>query len=154
MLAALGERAATQRAVQDWQGAQATWLEVLALDPRSRTAREALLGIQKQQAEELMRQGDECRQHGDLSVAVTLWQQAQRIDPSEELGHRLKEAEVERCLAAGIAMYENQRMAEAIFQLKKVLAVDPDNEQAARYLGYAQGMSQDNTIADRFARLE
>ena len=67
---------------------------------------------------------------------------------------RLRDAEVGRCLQAGIRHYEAGQLPEAAFQLKKALALDPGNDEAERYLGYALGQTGDSQIADRFGRLE
>ena len=61
---------------------------------------------------------------------------------SEELS---KEAE---------ALYEQGRLAEAGFQFKKALSLDPNNPEAQRYLAYTQGAGPDTTLSGRFSRLE
>jgi tetratricopeptide (TPR) repeat protein len=138
-----------------WDGAVRAWTEVLSFDPTRIDAREALLRIREVQAAQLLSAGDERQAAGDVLNAVALWQQAQNLYPSDELRDRLTRAEVDHCLAAGIAHYEAHRMPEAAFQFKKVLALDPGNEPAHKYLGYAEGMTGgDNLVADRFARLE
>lgn len=151
---ALEARAGELETTLEWEAARQAWTEVLELDPRRVPAREALLRIREAQAAELMTEGDMRRDLGDLEGAVALWQQAQQLDPSPALEARLRAAEVERCVARGIAHYEAQRLPEAVFQLRKALSLDPHNDQAQRYLGYAQGQSGDTLIADRFARLE
>jgi tetratricopeptide (TPR) repeat protein len=98
--------------------------------------------------------GDQAEAAGRVDQALAAWKEAQRLSPSDALTARITQAEFQRCLQAGIAHYETQRLPEATFQLKKALTLDPNNEEARRYLGYAQGLSGDTGIADRFARLE
>ena len=53
-----------------------------------------------------------------------------------------------------LALYQQQRYAEASFQFRKALALDPGHEEAQRYLGYTQGAGADTAISGRFGRLE
>jgi tetratricopeptide (TPR) repeat protein len=101
-----------------------------------------------------MLEGDQLEAFGDRDGAVALWHQAEALESSELLQARLRRAEVARCVAAGMAFYEAQRLPEATFQFRKALALDPHHEEALRYLGYSGGMGGDTGIADRFARLE
>jgi tetratricopeptide (TPR) repeat protein len=148
------EQARSLEASGELEAASHAWLQLLRLDPHNLSTRESLHRNRLLQAERLRQAGDAHQQRGDLDSAVACWQQALELDDSEAIRERLRQAEVNRCLAAGIAYYEAQRLPEAAFQLRKVLALDPDNIQARRYLGYTQGLTGDNLIADRFARLE
>jgi tetratricopeptide (TPR) repeat protein len=154
LLEALAARGEELESRAEWASAAGAWREYLALDPSSERAREALGRLRRGEAAEFMEAGDGRHATGDVEGAVQLWQQAQRLWPDEALEERLRRAEIERCVTAGVRYYEAGRMPEAAFQLKKALALDPDNEQASRYLGYADGGGADSTIHDRFARLE
>jgi hypothetical protein len=153
-LQAEAERAEALEAARDWEAAARSWTEALALDPHWMEARESLERLRQAQALHLMAEGDQRQQAGDVLNAVARWQQANRLVPSEALEERLGRAEVERCVSAGIAYYEAHRMAEAAFQFRKALALEPANQTAARYLGFAEGITGDTQLADRFARLE
>jgi tetratricopeptide (TPR) repeat protein len=148
------QNAEALEANRDWDAARSAWLEALRLDPACVAAREALARIRSEQATELMLAGDQLEAFGDRDEAVALWHQAEALDATDQLRSRLQRAEVARCVAAGIAFYEAQRMPEAAFQFRKALALDPDHEEARRYLGYTEGITGDSVIADRFARLE
>jgi tetratricopeptide (TPR) repeat protein len=153
-LEACADRARKLEAAHHWEDAAGAWREALALDPSWTAARESLARMRKAEAAGLLQQGDEHQAAGDLINAMALWIRAHQLAPSEELEDRLRRAEVSRCVTAGIAYYHAGRMAEAVFQLKKALALEPGNEQAERYLRYAEGMTGDTLISDRFSRLE
>lgn len=139
---------------QRWVAAAAVWNEVLSLDPTRMDAREALAEVRRMQAGELLKTGDERLEAGDTEAACQAWRQAYELDPSDEVEERISRLEVRRCIALGQALYEEQRIPEALFQFKKALALDPRNETAQKYLGYTEGITADSQIADRFARLE
>jgi tetratricopeptide (TPR) repeat protein len=148
------ENARALETAHDWEAASEVWQTALRLDPSRLEAREALASLRARQSRDLMLAGDQQDAFGDLDGAVIYWQQALALEDSEELRDRLLRAEVGRCMAAGIAFYEAQRMPEAAFQFRKALALDPTHEPAQRYLGYTAGLTGDPGIADRFARLE
>jgi len=148
------ENARALEEVREWDAARAVWLSALRLEPGCLELREALARLSVAQAQEYMLAGDQQETFGDLEGALAHWQQALILNECEELRVRLLRAEIARCLAAGIAFYEAQRMPEAAFQFRKVLALDPTHEEAQRYLGYTEGMTADTGIADRFAHLE
>jgi hypothetical protein len=43
---------------------------------------------------------------------------------------------------------------QAIAQFRKALGIDPANAEALKHLDYAQNLAQDDTLSDRFTRLE
>jgi tetratricopeptide (TPR) repeat protein len=137
-----------------WQEAAAQWIAALELDPYSATARAGVARVYRSEADDLTQEGDDLRAVGDLTGAMDRWERARRLRPDPALDDRLRQAEIERCLAAGVAHYEAGRGHEAAFQLRKVLALDPRNEHAARYLRYAESLLSDTLISDRFTRLE
>lgn len=147
-------RAAASEREGEWETAAREWEELLVLDPRLLRAREALARIRAAQTEAWMREGDTLLAAGDCDAALELWRRAQSLAPCDALRNRLRAAEAERCMARGLEHYEAQRMAEARFQFRKVLALDPRHETAQRYLGYLEGASSDAALADRFSHLE
>lgn len=153
-LADCRERAEELEQAGDRGGALTVWQEAIRLDPTDLSLREALARVRAAEACALQRSGDELRGAGDLDAALALWQRALGLAETEELRARIEQAEVERSVAAGIALYEAQRLPEAAFQLRKALALAPNHETAQRYLGYTQCFTGDTLIADRFTRLE
>jgi hypothetical protein len=151
---ALAAQAAAHEAAYDLESAVACSRSLLELRPEDAAQRATLGRLRGLQAAELRDEGERRHAEGDLAGALKLWRQAQDLAPDDDLAARIRGGETERCLARGIELYEAQRLAEAAFQFKKALALDPGNETAERYLGYTEGRSADSTIADRFARLE
>ncbi len=146
--------AAQAEADGDPEWAEAEWHRVLERDPGCMDARRQLARLRGVRARALLAQGDERLEQGDRDAAIALWTEAQRLTGDAEVSGRLRRAEVDRSVTAGVALYEAGRLPEAIFQLKKALALDPDHEEARRHLSYAEGQTGDPAIADRFARLE
>lgn len=153
-LRACRENAEALEAAKEWDAARAVWLSALKLDARCLRTREALERLRTAQSYELMLAGDQQETFGNVDGALIHWQQAMALTDTEELRARLARAEVSRCMTAGIAFYEAQRLPEAAFQFRKALALDPTHEAAHRYLGYTEGLTGDTTIASRFAHLE
>ncbi len=142
-------------AAGDWSGTQRTHEAILLLDPQRHASREALGRVRRGQASALLAAGDTQDALGDMGTAITLWRKAQDLHPTPEVADRLRAVEIRRCLAAGIARYEAGRMAEAAFQFRRVLSLDPDHAEAQRYLRFASdGDSGDTSISSRFSRLE
>ncbi|MGV3721364.1 MAG: hypothetical protein ACO1SX_10695 [Actinomycetota bacterium] len=153
-LSASRARAEALEAAEDRQAAQSAWLDAIQLDPTDLTLREALARARAAESLALQHAGDQLRSAGDLDGAIVQWQRALSQGATAELRDRLEQGEVERSVAAGIALYEEQRLPEAAFQLRKALALAPNHETAQRYLGYTQSATTDTLIADRFTRLE
>ncbi len=151
----LSQRAERAEEVRDWDVALELWIEALALDPLLTEARIALRQVRESQARDLTSQGDSRELLGDAVGAVTLWRQARELCSTPALEERLRTAEINRCMTAGIAFYEAERLPEAQFQFAKVLALDPDHAEAVRHLGYTHGRTEERSlISDRFSRLE
>jgi tetratricopeptide (TPR) repeat protein len=62
--------------------------------------------------------------------------------------------ESEEALAEGLALYEAGKYPQAIAQFRKVLGIDPENAEAPKHLDYAENLAHDDTLSDRFTRLE
>jgi tetratricopeptide (TPR) repeat protein len=130
------------------------WNALLALDAKHLEARRALGEVQLRWATRLAAEGDALAAGGDAAGALERWRHAQELAPSEELARRIGEAEVVQIVAEGRRLYDAKRYPEAAFQFQKALAIDPDHEEARRYLGYTRGLATDSGVAGRFQRLE
>jgi tetratricopeptide (TPR) repeat protein len=150
-LALLGDRATAcaepEEAVEAWQA-------VLALDFKNLEARRRLGEAHARCAERLVAEAESRAAAGDPVGALDLWRRAQELAPSEELGTRICAAEVAQIVAEGRRLYDAHHYPEAAFQFQKALALDPNHEEARRYLGYARGLSTDTGVSGRFQRLE
>jgi tetratricopeptide (TPR) repeat protein len=131
-----------------------TWRSLFVLCPKDREAHADMAAARLRRAEQLAREGDDRAATGDLPGALGLWRDAQALAPSETVAARLQEVELRQMLEAGMRLYQERRYPEAAFQFRKALALDPDCEEAQRYLGYAQTMRPDSPVTDRFQRLE
>ncbi len=153
-LKAAAARAQDLAAERRWTASAAMWIELLEFDPDNLEARHSLAQVKREHAFELMRAGDNQLDAGDREGAREMWRQAYELDPLDEVEERLCRLEVERCVAAGIGLYEAGRVPEALFQFKKALALDPHNTQAQKYLGYTESITSAAQVAERFAHLE
>jgi tetratricopeptide (TPR) repeat protein len=138
----------------DLETAAAHWRDLTRLDPKRRRAREEIRRLNRLLAEQLAQEGEAALAAGREEEALDAWRRAQAAATSEALAVRLKEVEVQRCVRAGIELYGQQRFAEAAFQLRKALALQPDHQEALRYLAYISGTGPQSPLSERFSRLE
>jgi tetratricopeptide (TPR) repeat protein len=110
--------------------------------------------LNRRVADHLLRQGEAALAAGREAEALDAWRRAQAAAPSDTLAARLREAETQRYLRAGVALYGQQRFPEAAFQLRKVLALQPDHPEALRYLAYIGSAGPQSLLSERFSRLE
>lgn len=146
--------AAHAEARGDPEGAIRRWRSLLQLDPKRLRAREEVARLSRLAADRLVQEGEAALAAGREEEAVAAWRRAQALAPSESLASRLQEAEIRRCVSAGIALYRQQRFPEAAFQLRKALALQPDHPEALRYLAYISGAGPQSPLSERFSRLE
>jgi tetratricopeptide (TPR) repeat protein len=151
LVSALSARAATE---SDPEAAMRLYESVLALDFKNLAARRDLGAARQRRAGLLVAEGEARAAAGDSAGALEAWRQAQLLAPCESLAARLRELDVARIVAEGRRLYEARRYPEAAFQFQKALALDPQNEEAHRYLGYARGLGSDPGVSGRFQRLE
>jgi tetratricopeptide (TPR) repeat protein len=153
-IARLEGEAGQHTAAGDDEDALRLLSELLRLAPERTDVRRQVAAVRARIAQGLAGEGDGRAAGGDLAGAMELWQRAQLLSDSPELQDRLRRCVVQRSLEAGRRFYEQQRFAEAAFQFKRVLALEPDHEEAIRYLGYTQGAGRDSSISTRFQKLE
>lgn len=153
-VAAWNEAAEAHLAAGDPEAAAAALTALLAIAPTDLAARTRLTEARRQLAQRLLADGDSRRAAGDLAGAVDVWQRALALSAEPELEARLRDAEIEQCMALGKQLYAAQRFAEAAFQFRRVCALDPSHAEARRYLGYVQSTQHDSVVSNRFARLE
>lgn len=148
------EQAGLAESEGDPERAVEQWRSFLKLDPKRRRAREEVGRLNGLLADRWVREGEEALAAGRDEDAATAWQRAQAAKPSEELASRLREIELQRYLRAGVDLYSRQRFPEAAFQLRKVLALQPDHPEALRYLAYIGSSGPQSSLSERFSRLE
>lgn len=127
---------------------------LLELDPCSAEARGLLAEAEGLAAEVLARGAEEASASGALAEAVRLWEQVWARRPSDEVRAKLSEARRDAALARGMELYAEKRYAQAVFQFRRVLSLDPANAEALKHLEYAQNLAGDDSLLDRFRLLE
>jgi tetratricopeptide (TPR) repeat protein len=138
----------------DLEAAVACWRELLRLDPKRRPACVEIARLNGLLSDRWEQAGDAAMAAGREEEAIAAWKQAQAIAPAEAREAQLRAAEVGRLVRAGIALYGQQRFAEAAFQFRKALALQPDHSEALRYLAYISGAGPHSPLSERFSRLE
>jgi tetratricopeptide (TPR) repeat protein len=147
-------QAARAEAAGDLEEAIEHWRSLLRLDPKRLRARQEVERLHRIVADHWVREGEAALAAGREAEAVAAWQRAQAAAPSEALASRLREAEIQRYLRTGVALYGQQRFQEAAFQLRKVLALQPNHPEALRYLAYIGSAGPQSLLSERFSRLE
>jgi tetratricopeptide (TPR) repeat protein len=127
---------------------------LLTLDATNAEARELLGRLEDEVTDRLLREADGALTSGHSSEAVRLLEQAYNRAPSDAVREKLSRARCDEALAEGLALYEAGKYPQAIGQFRKVLGIDPGNAEAQKHLDYAEKLSQDDTLSDRFTRLE
>ncbi len=150
----LAGEAAAAEAVGDPEEAVARWHALARLDPKRRAARAEIARLSMTVAARWDRDGDAAIAAGREAEALAAWRRAQAASPSEARAERLRAAEVHGFVRAGIALYGQQRFAEAAFQFRKALALEPGHAEALRYLAYISGSAPQSPLSERFRRLE
>jgi tetratricopeptide (TPR) repeat protein len=153
-LAAL--RAAAEEAEADdaRERAAAAWTDYLRLDPLFTEGRRALGRLRAAEARQLDEAARASLSNSGEDAAIDLLRRAQELQPDQRRAAELRRLEAERCFRAGVERYEAGRIAEAAFQLRKALALDPEHAEAARRLGFAEAGGPAGEIRERFSRLE
>lgn len=129
-------------------------VSLLNLDPGNTDARSLLAKAGDQAADRLARGAEEASASGAFSEAASLWEQVMEHRPSDEARAKLSEARRDEALARGMELYAEKRYAQAAFEFRRVLSLDPGNDEARRHLEYAQDLAGDDSLLDRFRLLE
>jgi tetratricopeptide (TPR) repeat protein len=148
---------AREMVTADPDAAEAALLEAIASTPLYVEARRELAALRAGRAAVAAAEAERLLAEGDLAAGVAALERAQSLTPSPEIAEKLSRAHTAYEFSEGLKHYSEKRYHEAVFQFKKVLARDPDHNEARRYLGYAQKFAQDTAtseLTDRFSRLE
>lgn len=128
--------------------------EILQLDFTNVPARELLGRVEDDLAAKCLADADAALGKGEFAEAVRLLERAAAIRPTSEVRDRIAKARAESAFREGVALYDAKKYPQAAFQFRKVLSVEPENAEARKYLEYAESLRQDETIFDRFSKLE
>jgi tetratricopeptide (TPR) repeat protein len=135
--------------------AEAHLLEAIEADPLANDARAALVLAREQAARDAVQRGRQLLAIGEASEALKVLIEARRRGATgNEADDLLRTARVGEALSLGNQLYNDRQWAAALFQYKKVLRLDPRHEEARQKVGYAQNFLADNTLSERFTRLE
>ena len=142
-------------AAGDSAAAEKCLLEAIEATPLDSRARQRLADVRSSAAETALEKGRSCLASGDFVGAVEGLVHAQTFGASGlALTQLLRTARAGEALQSGNELYRNRQYAAALFQFKKALRFDPENNEARQKLGYAQNFLQDKDINERFIRLE
>lgn len=127
---------------------------VIRLDLTNLRAREILGRLESDLVVRYLADAEKASAAGKSSRAVQLLEKAAAIQPTPEVHARLTKARAAQALDAGLALYEAKKFSQAVFQFRKALSLDPGNAEAQKHIEYAEGLRQDDTLFDRFSKLE
>lgn len=127
---------------------------LLRLDVTNTDARGLLARVETRITERLLLDADEALAAGDPSGAVSLLEQACERSPSDTVRERLIRARCDEALAEGLVLYEAGKYPEAVVRFRKVLSIDPQNPEALKRIEYAEKLTADDALFDRFSKLE
>ncbi len=141
------------------------WEEALKLDPNSSQARSYIKAAQERKvavarAASLVANGVQAYQQGDLSTAVTLWEQALAADSHNEqaeqyldegrkqLKRREAEVEAKQHFVNGATFYQAGQVMEAGREWAWALKLLPDYAEAQEYLAQAKAYMAGQSLPD------
>lgn len=127
---------------------------VIRLDFTNLRAREILGRLEGDLVVRYLADAEKASAAGESVEAVELLEKAAAIQPTTEVQARLTKARATQALDAGLALYEAKKFSQAVFQFRKALSLDPDNAEAQKHIEYAESFRQDDTLFDRFSKLE
>ncbi|MGC4046892.1 MAG: hypothetical protein QM758_24115 [Armatimonas sp.] len=139
----------------DAPAAEALFLEAITADPVQRGAREALAEARINAAKAAIERGRQLLAVGEPSAALVAFLEARHRGATDtESAELLRTARIAEALMLGNRLYSDRQYAAALFQFKKVLRLDPRNQEAVQKVGYAQNFLSDSQLSERFTRLE
>jgi tetratricopeptide (TPR) repeat protein len=153
----IAARKAGQEAVAAGNGplAEQHYLEAIEADPLDASARVLLADARHTAAEGALARGRSLIAVGRFTEAIDALTEAQQRGASgPEVTGLLRTARVGEAMELGNQLYQDRQYAAALFQFKKVLRLDPDNNDALQKVSYAQNFLQDTQLNERFTRLE
>lgn len=133
------------------QEARSVTEEVLDLDFTNIKARELLNDIEAALVADRIADAE---QASCPAEAIRFLEEAAAVRPTPDVYERLSAARAKQAFDEGLVLYEAQRYSEAVFQFKKVLKLDPENAEARKYMEYGESLRRDDSLFDRFSKLE
>jgi tetratricopeptide (TPR) repeat protein len=131
------------------------YLEAIEADPLDASARVLLAEARHAAAEGALARGRSLIASGMFREAIDALTEAQQRGASgPDVTSLLRTARVGEAMAQGNQFYQDRQYALALFEFKKVLRLDPDNNDAHQKVSYAQNFLQDTQLNERFTRLE
>ncbi|MES2462819.1 MAG: hypothetical protein V4671_19730 [Armatimonadota bacterium] len=150
-------RRAGEEAIASGNGplAEQQYLEAIEADPLDASARALLADARHAAAEGALARGRSLIAAGAFTEAIDALAEAQQRGASgPDITGLLRAAWVGEALVKGNQLYQDRQYAAALFEFKKVLRYDPDNNDALQKISYAQNFLQDTQLNERFTRLE
>lgn len=154
---ALRDEAQQQAAGEQLTAAESCLRRALAVDPYDADLRLELRSVVGRRVSQL---DSEARLHveqKEWNEGIRALELAESLLPAAERRRRIESVLTEREIAAGLALYNEKRYPEAVFQFRKALARDGSSAEAQRYLAFAERFAADasrDQLVDRFSKLE
>jgi tetratricopeptide (TPR) repeat protein len=126
----------------------------IRLDPSNLQARQDLGSLEDALVAKRLEEAGSALEAGEAARAEGILERVAAIRSSAEINEMLTKARARTAFDEGLALYEAQKYSQAAFLLRKALSLDPSNEEAAKYLEYSESFRQDDSIFDRFSKLE
>lgn len=110
--------------------------------------------LNNERSEALRSQYEALRSDGKWSEAADILREIKAAAPDVDLTKEMNEAEIQLKLQNANSLYQAHRYQEAIVEYRRVLGLDPQNLAARRQLEFAERLSNESEISDRFSKLE
>lgn len=127
---------------------------ILQFDPTNLNARELLGEFQERLISQYLADADTSMKEDDPQNTVDSLRKVLALRSDPAIDEMLAKAHSLVAMKEGMALYEEKSYSEALVYFRKAVLFDPTNVVAERYIDYAGNLKHDDTLFDRFSKLE